>query len=177
VSVERTSSLYSSDLVFRKLQMEAIAYYRVSTSQQGESGLGLAAQKEIVMRFLGNTPLLAEFTEVESGKRHKNRPQLMAAIELCKKRKAKLVIAKLDRLSRNVVFISSLMESGIDFVCCDNPHANKFLLHMLAAFAEHEREQISERVKAALGRVKADLMENGARVSQSGRVYGGWPRS
>jgi DNA invertase Pin-like site-specific DNA recombinase len=83
--------------------MEAIAYYRVSSAQQGESGLGLAAQKDVVMRYMGNIPPIAEFTEIESCKRHKNRPQLLAALELWKK-KAKLEIAKLDRLSRNVAF-------------------------------------------------------------------------
>ena len=114
-----------------------VSYFRVSTLQQGESGLGLAAQKDIVLRFLGNTPPIAEFTEVESGKRHKNRPQLLAAMELCKKKKATLVIAKLDRLSRNVAFISALIESGVPFVCCDNPHANKAMLQMMAVFAEY----------------------------------------
>ena len=151
--------------------MQWVSYTRVSTLQQGESGLGLAAQKDVVLRFIGNDSLIAEFTEVESGKRHKNRPQLLAALDLCKKKKAKLVIAKLDRLSRNVAFISSLMESGVDFVCCDNPHANRLMLHMLAAFAEHEREQISERVRAALARVKVELQEKGSRISLSGRVY------
>jgi DNA invertase Pin-like site-specific DNA recombinase len=151
--------------------MQHVAYYRVSTLQQGESGLGLAAQKDVVLRFIGNEPLLAEFTEIESGRRHKNRPQLLAALELCKKKKARLVIAKLDRLSRNVAFISSLMESGVDFVCCDNPHANRLMLHLLAAFAEHEREIISQRIKAAFGRIKADLALNGSRISKSGRVY------
>ena len=92
--------------------MAWVSYVRVSTAQQGESGLGLAAQKDVVLRFIGNEPLLAEFTEVASGKRHKNRPQLLAALELCKKKKAKLVIAKLDRLSRNVAFISSLWKAA-----------------------------------------------------------------
>ncbi|HEX3747658.1 MAG TPA: recombinase family protein [Bryobacteraceae bacterium] len=148
-----------------------VGYYRVSTSQQGESGLGLAAQKEVVLRFIGNDPLLAEFTEVESGKRHKNRPQLLAALELCKKRKAKLVIAKLDRLSRNVAFIADLMESGVEFVCCDNPHATKLMLHLLAAFAQHERETISLRIREALSQAKRDLATHGYRVSKAGRTY------
>jgi len=113
---------------------------------------------------------LAEFTEVESGKRHRNRPQLQAALDLCKKKNAKLVIAKLDRLSRNVAFISALIESGVQFVCCDNPHANKAMLQMMAVFAEFEREQISQRTKAALARVKTELL-NGPRISQAGREY------
>src|SRR4051812_3737356 len=134
--------------------MLPVAYFRVSTTEQGVSGLGLDAQKDIVLRFLGNTPLLAEFTEVESGKRHKNRPQLIAALDLCKKKKATLVIAKLDRLSRNVAFISKLLESGVQFVCCDNPHANKVMLQMLAVLAEFDRDQISERTRATHRRIK-----------------------
>jgi DNA invertase Pin-like site-specific DNA recombinase len=151
--------------------MDVIAYFRVSTQQQGHSGLGLAAQKEIVMRFLGNSSILQEFIEVESGKNHKNRPELMKALELCKRKKATLVIAKLDRLSRNVAFIATLIESGVAFVCCDNPHANKAMLQMMAVFAELEREQISERIKAALARVKAELALTGHRTSHSGRIY------
>jgi DNA invertase Pin-like site-specific DNA recombinase len=131
-----------------------IAYYRVSTDRQGASGLGLEAQRAAVLRHIGAGKLAAEYTEVESGKKHTNRPQLLAALQECRRRKATLVIAKLDRLGRNVAFISALMESGADFVCCDNPHANRFMLHMLAAFAEHEREQISQRTKAALAAAK-----------------------
>ena len=120
----------------------------MSTVQQGVSGLGLEAQQEAVTRYVAqHGTLLAEYVEVESGKRHKNRPQLHAALEHCKKSRAILVIAKLDRLSRNVAFISKLLESDVQFVCCDNPHATKTMLHMLAVFAEHEREQISERTR------------------------------
>jgi DNA invertase Pin-like site-specific DNA recombinase len=124
-----------------------------------------------VQRFLGNTVPIAEFVEVESGKRHKNRPQLQAALDLYKKKKARLVIAKLDRLARNVAFISALMESEVDFVCCDNPHANRLMLHIMAAFAEHERDIISERIKATIGRIKAELAAKGFRVSHAGRRY------
>lgn len=131
-----------------------IAYYRVSTDRQGASGLGLEAQREAVQRHIGAGKLAAEYTEVESGKKHTNRPQLLAALQECRRKKATLVIAKLDRLGRNVAFISALMDSGADFVCCDNPHANRLMLHMLAAFAEHEREQISQRTKAALAAAK-----------------------
>src|SRR6476620_3435725 len=98
--------------------------------------------------------MTAEFTEVESGK-HADRPQLAAALVACKKHKAKLVIAKLDRLSRNLAFIATLMDSGVEFVATDNPHANKLTIHILAAVAEHEREVISERTKAALAAAKA----------------------
>jgi DNA invertase Pin-like site-specific DNA recombinase len=98
--------------------------------------------------------LTAEYTEIESGKRN-DRPNLQAALAACKRQKAILIIAKLDRLARNVAFIANLMESGVEFVAVDNPHASKLMLHMLAAFAEHEREQISARTKAALAAAKA----------------------
>jgi len=132
-----------------------VAYYRVSTDRQRSSGLGLEAQREAVARHVGAGQIIAEYTETESGKGHTNRPQLAAALAACRKHRAVLVIAKLDRLGRNVAFISALMESSVDFVCCDNPHATPLLLHMLAAFAEHERGQISERTKAALAAAKA----------------------
>lgn len=117
-----------------------VAYYRVSTERQGESGLGLEAQREAVARFVGSASLLSEFTEIESGKRHTNRPELLKAIELSRKCKATLVIAKIDRLARNVQFISGLMETGVEFVAADMPQANRLTIHSLAAFAEHERE-------------------------------------
>lgn len=133
-----------------------VGYVRVSTDRQGDSGLGLEAQRKAIGEFLkgGKGRLIAEFTEVESGKLN-SRPQLAAAVEACKRHKAILVIAKLDRLARNVAFIANLLESGVEFVATDNPHANKLMLHLLAAFAEHEREQISERTKAALAAAKA----------------------
>jgi DNA invertase Pin-like site-specific DNA recombinase len=138
------------------LARQFVAYYRVSTDRQGRSGLGLEAQREAVLRHLAGHPgsLIGEFCEVESG-RKSDRPQLAAAIAAAKKAKATLIIAKLDRLARNVHFIAGLMESGIDFVAADNPHANKLMVHMLAAFAEHEREQISQRTKDALAAAKA----------------------
>ena len=146
-----------------------IAYYRVSTTKQGLSGLGLEGQRESVISYLkhfeGN--LIREFVEVESGKKN-NRPKLQEAMQECKKRKATLLIAKLDRLARNVHFISGLMEGGVEFVAVDNPHANRLMLHMLAAFAEHEREQISLRTKAALAAAKARgvmLGKNGKRLA------------
>jgi DNA invertase Pin-like site-specific DNA recombinase len=133
-----------------------VAYYRVSTDKQGQSGLGLEAQREAVMNYLngGTWTLVAEHTEVESGKRNA-RPELEKALAACRRHKAKLVIAKLDRLSRNLHFITSVMESGVEFIACDNPHANKLTIHILAAVAEHEREAISERTKAALAAAKA----------------------
>jgi DNA invertase Pin-like site-specific DNA recombinase len=133
-----------------------VAYFRVSTDRQGKSGLGLEAQRKSVLDFLdgGRWSLVAEFTEVESGKRS-DRPQLAKALDACRRQKAKLVIAKLDRLSRNLAFIATLMESGVEFVAVDNPHANKLTVHILAAVAQHEREMISERTKAALKAARA----------------------
>jgi DNA invertase Pin-like site-specific DNA recombinase len=133
-----------------------VAYFRVSTDRQGKSGLGLEAQREAVLAYLdgGNWQLVGEFTEVESGKRS-DRPQLAAALVACRKRKAKLVIAKLDRLSRNLAFIAALMDSGVEFVAVDNPHANKLTVHILAAVAQHEREMIAQRTKDALAAAKA----------------------
>jgi hypothetical protein len=117
-----------------------VAYFRVSTDRQGKSGLGLDAQREAVMNYLngGRWSLVDEFTEVESGKRA-DRPELEKALAACKKQRARLVIAKLDRLSRNLAFIATLMESGVEFVAVDNPHANKLTIHILAAVAQHER--------------------------------------
>lgn len=132
-----------------------VAYYRVSTGRQGVSGLGLEAQKAAVGRFIGVGSLLAEFQEVETGKRHANRPQLAAALEHSRKHGAVLVIAKLDRLVRNVAFVANLMESKVEFQAVDMPYANKLTIHILAAVAEHELEAISERTKAALGAAKA----------------------
>ena len=133
-----------------------VAYYRVSTDQQGASGLGLEAQRKAVETYLDGGPwrLVAEHTEVESGKRA-DRPELAKALLACRKYKAKLVIAKLDRLSRNLAFIATLMDSGVEFIAVDNPHANKLTIHILAAVAQHEREAISERTKAALAAAKA----------------------
>jgi DNA invertase Pin-like site-specific DNA recombinase len=133
-----------------------VAYYRVSTDRQGRSGLGLEAQQKAVRDYLdgGAWELVGEFVEVESGKRG-DRPELARALEACRKQKARLVIAKLDRLSRNLAFIATLMDSGVEFVAVDNPHANKLTIHILAAVAEHEREAISERTRAALAAAKA----------------------
>jgi DNA invertase Pin-like site-specific DNA recombinase len=132
-----------------------VAYYRVSTERQGRSGLGLDAQRSAVLDYInGGAELVGEFTETESGKRS-DRPELVKALEACRRKKARLVIAKLDRLSRNLAFIATLMESGVEFVAVDNPHANKLTVHILAAVAQHEREMISERTKAALQAAKA----------------------
>lgn len=128
-----------------------VAYYRVSTKRQGRSGLGLEAQQSAVAAFAKSTGgrIVAEFTEVETGKRA-DRPQLAQAIARARAHRATLVIAKLDRLARNVAFTAALMESGVDFVACDNPHATRLTIHILAAVAEDEARRISERTKAAL---------------------------
>jgi DNA invertase Pin-like site-specific DNA recombinase len=133
-----------------------ISYLRVSTARQGVSGLGLEAQREAVSRYLngGHWQLVQEIVEIESGKRN-DRPAIAEALRLCRLHRATLVIAKLDRLARNVHFISSLMESGVDFVACDFPEANRLTVHILAAVAEHEAVMISARTKAALTAAKA----------------------
>ena len=133
-----------------------VAYYRVSTAKQGVSGLGLEAQRESVQSYLngGRWNLVGEFTEVESGKRN-DRPALADALALCRIHGATLIIAKLDRLARNVAFISNLMESGAEFTAVDFPQANRLTVHILAAVAEHEAQMISQRTKAALKAAKA----------------------
>jgi DNA invertase Pin-like site-specific DNA recombinase len=140
----------------RAHQGKFVAYFRVSTDRQGKSGLGLEAQRKSVFDYLdgGRWELVDEFTEVESGKLS-DRPELEKALATCKSHKAKLVIAKLDRLSRNLAFIATLMDSGVEFIAVDNPHANKLTIHILAAVAQHERESISARTSAALKAAKA----------------------
>jgi len=134
--------------------MKAIAYYRVSTTKQGVSGLGLEAQQSSVEQYAqGKYQIVNSYIEVESGKKN-NRPKLLLALEECKKKGYTLIIAKLDRLGRNVAFIANLMEAKVEFIAVDNPHANRLMLHLLAAFAEHEREMISKRTKEALKAAK-----------------------
>jgi DNA invertase Pin-like site-specific DNA recombinase len=133
-----------------------IAYYRVSTTKQGISGLGLEAQEAAVAAYAKATggTIVRAYREVESGKKAE-RPQLAKALADAKRSRATLVIAKLDRLARNVHFLSGLMEAGVDFVACDNPTANRLTLHILAAVAEDEAKRISDRTKAALAAYKA----------------------
>jgi DNA invertase Pin-like site-specific DNA recombinase len=132
-----------------------VAYYRVSTDRQGKSGLGLDAQRSAVLAHVnGDAELVAEHTEIETGRRN-DRPELAKALEACRRNKATLLIAKLDRLSRNLAFIATLMDSGTDFVAVDSPNATRLTLHILAAVAEHEREMISARTAAALQAARA----------------------
>ncbi len=146
-----------------------VAYYRVSTKKQGESGLGLEAQVRMVQGYARNGSIVEEFTEKETGTSKRERPILAEAIEMCKETGAKLLIAKLDRLARDVHFISSLSRTGVDFICCDNPNANKLTINLLASVAESEAEAISARTKAGLASIKERIRKDGMYLSRSGR--------
>ena len=133
-----------------------VSYLRVSTARQGASGLGLEAQPEAVARHLngGSWTLVEEVVEVESGK-HNNRPAIAEALRLCQLHRATLIIAKLDRLARNVHFISSLMEANVEFIAVDFPQANRLTVHILADVAEHEATMVSSLTQAGLAAAKA----------------------
>jgi len=133
--------------------MKYVVYYRVSTKRQGLSGLGLEAQRTIVENYIKGNPVINEFTEIETGK-SANRPQLNKALECCRSNNATLVVAKLDRLARNLHFVTSLQAANVDFVCCDMPSANRLTIHIIAAIAENEAQLISQRTKAALAEKK-----------------------
>ncbi len=139
-----------------------VSYCRVSTQRQGRSGLGLESQRQIIEQYTKMTggTLAGEFVEVESGKKS-NRPELAKALDECKRIGARLLIAKLDRLARNVAFIANLMESGVDFAAADMPDANRLTLHIMAAVAEAEGRAISQRTKDAIA-VKRQHARNGA---------------
>jgi DNA invertase Pin-like site-specific DNA recombinase len=141
-----------------------VSYLRVSTARQGRSGLGLEAQRAAVAGYLngGTWVLVEEVVEVESGKRN-DRPELARALALCRIHGAKLLIAKLDRLARNVAFIANLMEAGVEFEAVDLPQANRLTLHVMAALAEHEAKAISDRTRAALAAAKARGKKLGGR--------------
>ena len=132
-----------------------VTYLRVSTDRQGKSGLGLEAQRAAVLDHVaGKGEIAAEYVEIESGKRNE-RPQLARAMAEAKRIGAVLLIAKLDRLARNVAFIANLLEAGVEIAAADMPEANRFLLHVMAAVAEHEAQAISDRTRAALAAAKA----------------------
>lgn len=145
-----------------------VTYCRVSTQRQGDSGLGLESQAAAVSRFvaLNDGVVAGAFVETESGRKSNNRPQLQAALGLCRNEKATLLIAKLDRLARNVHFISGLLESGVEFVAADAPSKDRFMLHVQAAFAEEEARRISLRTKEALAAAKA----RGVVIGETGRL-------
>ncbi len=152
------------------VKCKLVAYYRVSRESQGRSGLGLEGQREAVRQHVRATgcDLVSEYTEVESSARDDldNRPELRKAIRHAKRAKATLVIAKLDRLARSVFVTAELMKSGVEFVACDNPTANRLTIQRLAAVAEHEARAISERTKAALAAYKARGGRLGASLPQ-----------
>lgn len=148
-------------------KQKAVAYYRVSTAKQGKSGLGLDAQRRAVEDFLhaGGWELIGEFVEVESGKLDR-RPQLEAALAHCDLTEATLIVAKLDRLSRNVAFLATLQDSGTRFLAVDMPEANELTIHIMAAVAQAERKAISKRTKEALAAAKArGVVLGGARAN------------
>ena len=135
-------------------QITFVSYLRQSTKKQSLSGLGIEAQREIIQKHLGQIQPIAEFVETESGKKT-DRPKLAEALELCRKTKSTLIVAKLDRLSRNVAFTSKLLESDVEIKFCDFPEANRLVLHIIASIAEYEAGLISTRTKLALKAKKA----------------------
>jgi len=136
------------------MSIRFVAYYRVSTTRQGRSGLGLAAQKTKIAAYVADCgSVIADFCDVQSG-RHDSRSELHKALSLARRERAKLIIARLDRFSRRVSFIASILEQGIGLVCAEMPNATDFQLHIFAALAQEERRLISERTKAALAEAK-----------------------
>lgn len=131
-----------------------IAYLRQSTMKQQLSGLGVEAQREIIHNHVKNKLILAEYIETESGKKS-NRPQLLTALAMCRKTNSVLIVAKLDRLSRNVAFTSKLLESDVEIVFCDFPQANRLILHIISSIAEYEAGLISQRTRQSLQAKKA----------------------
>ena len=144
--------------------MKYIAYYRVSTKRQGQSGLGLEAQRQSVLNYIDPELIDREFIEEETGTNKRYRPKLDEAIQLCKQHNATLLIAKLDRLARNVNFVTSLMESKVKFVAVDMPEATDFTIHIISAVAQNEAKDISERIKKALAVKKQQLKKEGKKL-------------
>jgi DNA invertase Pin-like site-specific DNA recombinase len=158
-------------------EARAIAYLRVSTQRQGRSGLGLEAQRETIARHChaAGITLVGEYVEVETGKGADaldRRPELKAALIAARRIRAPIIVAKLDRLSRDVAFIAGLMAAQTPFVCCDIPHADPFLLHIYAAVAEQERRLISQRTTAALAAKKAQGVRLGNPNLAAARAIG-----
>ena len=140
-----------------------VSYLRVSTRKQERSGLGLKAQRAAVEAWLngGTWSIVEEIIETESGKAHKNRPELQRALDACRRYGAKLIISRLDRLSRDPVFLLSLRDAGVDFVALDMPNANRLTVGIMALVAEQEREALSARTTAALAVKKAEGVKLG----------------
>ena len=146
-----------------------VTYFRVSTDKQANSGLGLEAQEQMVLPITNKGTVLATFTEIESGKKS-DRPKLREAINLCKREKAILLVAKLDRLSRSISFIANLMDSKVQFKCADMPEMDNFSIHLFGSMAERERVMISERTAAGLNSIKVRIEKNGFHVTKNGRI-------
>ena len=143
-------------------QKNYVAYLRQSTMKQEISGLGVEAQREIIRNYLKDKKTIAEYIETESG-RKSNRPKLAEALELCRKTNSILIVAKLDRLSRNVAFTSKLLESDVEIIFCDFPQANRLILHIISSIAEYEANLISQRTRQSLKAKK----ERGVKLGKS----------
>lgn len=154
LDVHLSSGTIVKKRITMKNETQYVAYLRVSTQKQGYSGLGLEVQREIIHKHLQDKVPVAEYIEIESG-RKKERPKLKEALSLCRKEGATLIVAKLDRLARNVSFLSNLLESDVEIVFCDFPQANKMVLHILSAISQYEAELIAVRTKSALQAKKA----------------------
>ncbi|MFW0737463.1 recombinase family protein [Flavobacterium sp. T12S277] len=153
-----------------------VSYYRVSRKEQGISGLGLSAQKSSVVKYVESQDgvIINEFTEIETGTNKRERIEIHKAIQLAKNENAVLVIAKLDRLARNVSFVSSLMDAGIEFLAVDMPSANNFTIHIFSALAEQEAKLISSRTKLALAELKkgGSVLGNPKNLNDEARTKG-----
>ena len=153
--------------------MKFVAYYRVSTQKQQKSGLGISAQETAVKNYINDKGEIVEsFYEAETGTNKRKRVEIYKAIEIAKQHKAILVVAKLDRLARSVTFTSALFSSSVDFVCCDNPNANKLTIQLLSVIAEYEADLISKRIVDSLA-VKKKRIENGNFLNKNGELMKG----
>lgn len=162
------------DTLNEEKKRKFVLYFRVSTTAQGISGLGLDAQRKAVRSYVKGNEVLGEFVEIETGTKKRNRVEVQKAITLCKNQNAILLIAKLDRLSRNVAFIANLLDSGVDFIATDMPQANRLTVHLLAAIAEHEASIISSRTKASLSiaRERGTVLGSPQNLTQEARLKG-----